>query len=67
MKKLLKRYKDIQLELSLIESYMQNDNLKYDDNDMDNFDIEVKTILKELGVWKTDMLMLMEDKKDLKN
>lgn len=64
MKKLLKRYKDIQLKLSSIEPYMQNDNLKYDDNDIDIFDIEVKTILKELGVWKTDMLMLMEDKKD---
>lgn len=64
MKDLFEKGNELGSKLSMLKGYVQNEGMKYGCEEIDRFDLEVKEIIKEIGVWKTDVLMFMEENKN---
>lgn len=63
MKRLFDNGLKISSEYSQLLGFIQNSGVTYSVKDIDLFDEKVKNIVKEIGVWKTDVLFLMQELK----
>lgn len=63
MKRLFDNGLKISSEYYQLLGFIQNSGVTYSIKDIDLFDDKVKNIVKEIGVWKTDVLFLMQELK----
>lgn len=67
MKELFEKGNDLGFKLGMLKGHVQNEGLAYDQESIESFDTEVKELIKEIGVWKTDVLFFMEENKAISN
>lgn len=63
MRELFERGRELEYKLGSVKGYVQNEGVTYDDLAIKMFDLEVKNLIKALGVWKMDVQMFMEKNK----
>lgn len=49
--------------LSETNANIQNPRKDFSESEIEDFDNSIKNVIKELGIWKTDVLMFMNENK----
>lgn len=61
MEELFEKGKELEYRLGMAKTYVQNEEMKYEKSTVERFDLEAKNIIKEIGVWKADVILFMEE------